>query len=205
MEDTDWGSGFLTTYFAPPLKDEKMKHASGRGENAVITAGTFHHGPTCIITRINPTPDVHLYQYGFKTPVDELTQRTFLVQMRNFLIEPENDERFCQRNVVVRDQDIEVLTAAQPELLADRPQELLMPADKAIVRYRQRLAEWEQRGWRIDTDALAAGRRKQVRVIPSPARRESPRGWVLDTVPMYPAGSTGSARDGVQEGGAGAA
>lgn len=192
VQVSEWGSGFMTNYFAPPLKDDQMKHASGRAENAVITAGTFHHGPSCIVTRINPTPDVHIYQYVFKTPVDELTQRTFLVQMRNFLIEPEHDPRFCQRNEVVRNQDIDVLTVCEPELLADHPQELLMPADRAIAQYRRKLAEWQDRGWRIDSDAVAASKGRRVRVIPSPARRESPRGWVFDPVPLHPAGAAGA-------------
>ncbi len=198
VQDTPWGSGFVTTYFAPPLKDERMKAATGRSDNAVIHAGTFHHGPSCLMTRIEPTRKTSILQYGFKTPIDEANTRTFLVQMRNFLIEPEHDGRFLERNDVVRNQDIEVLAGVQPPIAADHPRELLMPADRAIGRYREKLREWQAQGWRIDVGALEAGRRREARVIPSPARRAAPRGWVLDAVPLMPA----SAAAGLAEAGA---
>jgi hypothetical protein len=29
IEEQPWGSGFITTYFSPPLKDASMQQASG--------------------------------------------------------------------------------------------------------------------------------------------------------------------------------
>ena len=69
-------------------------------------------------------------------------------------------------------------------------QQLTVRADALSMHYRERLREWEARGWRIDTDALARIRpHTRVFAIPSPARREL-RGWCLDTVPLRPARPT---------------
>ncbi|RMF98577.1 MAG: aromatic ring-hydroxylating dioxygenase subunit alpha [Gammaproteobacteria bacterium] len=188
IERSTWGSGFLTTYFAPPLKDERMKSASGRDENAVIEAGTHHFGPCALTTRIHPTPEVFIHQHVFKVPVSESEVRTFLVQTRNFLLEPEHDSRFLERNEIVAGQDAEVLADLHPFFTPEtNAHEFLVPADQAVLAYREKLAEWQARGWRIDARALAARGRREAFAIPSPARREQPRGWVLDSVPLLPA------------------
>lgn len=188
VEDTEWGSGFITTYFAPPLEDEKMKAATGRTENAVIEAGTFHHGPSNLCTKIHPTADKFMHQNGFSVPIDENTVRGFLVQTRNFLMAPEHDARFIERNEVVASQDRVVLDDLEPFYTPEtNAYEFLMPADRAIVRYREKLAEWQELGWRIDVETLNRERSHKAFAIPSPARRERPTGWVLDPAPMMPA------------------
>jgi phenylpropionate dioxygenase-like ring-hydroxylating dioxygenase large terminal subunit len=188
IEERPWGSGFITTYFAPPLKDARMQQASGRSGNAVIEAGTFHHGPTCMATYIHPTAEHFIHQNVFKTPVDETTQRTFLVQTRNFLQGGEHDARFRERNAVVRNQDLAVLGDIEPKLTPEtNSHELLVPADMAVACYRDKLREWEARGWRIDSARLERDRPRKAHTIPSPARRAEPGGWVLDPVPLMPA------------------
>jgi hypothetical protein len=69
-----------------------------------------------------------------------------------------------------------------------RAKELMMPADKVILQYRDKLDEFEARGWRIDMGAVQAARERAdvIFAIPSPARRES-QAWVLDEVPRLPA------------------
>ena len=187
IEEDEWSSGFITQYFAPPLKDEKMKAASGRSEDAVIEAGSSHHGPSAICTKIHPTAEVFIHQHVFKTPIDEQHTRTFLVQTRNFLLGAENDDRFLERNDVVAGQDAVVLAELQPALTPETNRhEFLLPADEAVVRYREKLARWEANGWRIDADSMARNSRRVAYAIPSPARRERPAGWILDSVPLLP-------------------
>ncbi len=187
IEDSEWSSGFITQYFAPPLKDDKMKAASGRSQDAVIEAGSSHHGPSAICTKIHPTAEVFIHQHVFKVPVDEQKTRTFLVQTRNFLLEPEHDARFLERNDVVAGQDAEVLAALHPPLTPPTNRhEFLLPADAAVVRYREKLDRWEARGWRIDAETVGRTRRRAAYAIPSPGRRARPSGWVLDPVPLLP-------------------
>ena len=51
------------------------------------------------------------------------------------------------------------------------------------ARYRKHLRQWENNGWRIDTDALDRLGDERACAIPSPARRDGGR-WVLPTVPL---------------------
>jgi hypothetical protein len=48
------------------------------------------------------------------------------------------------------------------------------------------IAEWEARGWRIDTRKVAAERGRIGYAIPCPARRTQAN-WTLDSTPMLPA------------------
>lgn len=166
-----------------------MRAASGRTENAVVEAGTFHHGPCDMCTKIHPTAETFLHQNVFKVPVDANHVRSFLVQTRNFLLGAEHDERFVKRNLEVGGQDRVILADLNPEFTPEtNAHEFLLPADEAVVRYRERLAEWQAHGWRIDVATVERERPHKAFAIPSPARREQPAGWVLDAVPMMPAG-----------------
>jgi hypothetical protein len=62
----------------------------------------------------------------------------------------------------------------------------LIPGDKAIVRYRDCLDDWNARGWRLDTKALQQKHGDVAYAIPCPDRRNSGN-WVLDPVPLHPA------------------
>jgi hypothetical protein len=76
------------------------------------------------------------------------------------------------------------LTAVRPVLTPEtRTRELFTPADSPIGRYRDRINEWEDRGWRIDTDEVARNEKKVAYAIPCPDRRHS-KGWVLDSIPV---------------------
>ncbi|MEZ5565250.1 MAG: Rieske 2Fe-2S domain-containing protein [Gammaproteobacteria bacterium] len=188
IDEQPWGCGFMTTYVSPPLADEKMKATAGRQQDAVVTAGTAHHGPSCMTTRINPGPGYAIHQHVFKTPIDGTATHTFLVQTRTFMHGAEHNARFSERNAFVRGQDQVVLAGLQPFYTPENnTHEMLMPSDQAVVRYRGFLRDWQQRGWRIDEAALARDQNRVARTIASPARREQPRGWVLDTIPLMTA------------------
>jgi hypothetical protein len=48
------------------------------------------------------------------------------------------------------------------------------------------IKDFEARGWRVDTKAMAADD-DVARAIPSPARKADPKNWVLDPVLLKPA------------------
>src|SRR5690606_1417402 len=106
--------GFYNQMKAPPLADRKMQEASGRSTSATVSIGTGHHGCASLWTFINPTPTMHIYQYMYETPVDETRTRVYLVNLRNFLTEPEHDERMMGRNQYVAFQDRDVLAGLNP-------------------------------------------------------------------------------------------
>lgn len=184
--ETEWGTGFYNQMKVPPLADRKMQETSGRTGNATVTIGTGHHGCASLWTFINPTPSMHIYQYMYEVPVDPARTRVFLVNLRNFMLEPEHDQRMMDRNQYVAFQDRDVLRELNPVITpATRNHELLVPADLCVGRYRDLVRGWENRGWRIDSDEVERNRRRVAYAIPGPARRTSP-GWVLDPVPLVP-------------------
>ena len=61
----------------------------------------------------------------------------------------------------------------------------MTPGDAAVVKYREFLSKWQDKGWRIDTKKMAEDEGDVAYAIPSPARRES-KSWVLDPTPMMP-------------------
>ena len=66
-----------------------------------------------------------------------------------------------------------------PETLT---KELLTPGDAAVVKYRDFLKSWDEKGWRIDWHTVKNNEENVAYAIPSPARRESGN-WILDTIP----------------------
>ncbi|MDX2223772.1 MAG: aromatic ring-hydroxylating dioxygenase subunit alpha [Rhodospirillaceae bacterium] len=186
MWTDDWGTGIRNKRLAPPLKDEKMREASGRDDNAVVESATGHHGCAQVWTHIHPTPTMFIHQYLFECPIDAGRTSIYLVNMRNFLPTPDHDARMMERNQVVAFQDRDVLVEVEPKITPrTMTKESFVIHDKPIARYRQWLDEWERRGWRIDTDAVEANRANTAYAIPSPGRRQH-KAWVMDPVPLLP-------------------
>ncbi len=182
--DSEWGVGFYNTPPAPPLTNEKMRDVSGRHESAVVEVGTGHHGPAQVWTYIHPTPKISIHQYLYETPISEGQTSLFLVNMRNFMTEAENDEAFTERNEFVVMQDRDVLLNLRPVLTPrTNTKEILVPSDQCVSKYREFIKEWEGRGWRIDSDEIARNAGKVAYAVPSPARRNV-KGWVLDAIPL---------------------
>jgi phenylpropionate dioxygenase-like ring-hydroxylating dioxygenase large terminal subunit len=190
--DDEWTTGFFSRHIAPPLPDKKMREASGREGNAIIEGGTGHHGISMLWTYIHPSPEMKIHQYLFETPVDSSHTSLYLLNLRNFLPEPEHDARMMGRNEYVATQDRDILHDVRPVLTPEKnTSEFFTPADKPIALYREKLKRWEQRGWRIDVDTVDRDQRRVAYAIPCPARRET-KGWVLDPVPLRP-GAVGAA------------
>ncbi len=191
LTKTEWGTGFWGEREAPPLPDAKMREASGRTENAIIRGGTGHEGISSVWTHIHPTENMSIHQYLFETPIDEGHTSLFLINLRNFLLDPSEDERMMGRNEYVALQDRDVLEPLQPVVTPrTNVHEIFIEHDRAVAAYRERVKEWEARGWRIDSNEVARNQNKVAYAIPSPARRKT-KGWVLDAIPLLPAtGST---------------
>ena len=186
IEKWDWGWFFMHTYSGTTTKSFLTRF--NEKKRVPPEAGTGHHGPNQMVTKIHINETKWLHQYIYETPIDEFHTRGFLVNMRNFVLSPWIDRAVQKRNGVVAEQDRVIVERLAPRRTPRRaPTELLMPADKVVALYRQRMQEWEYRGWRIDTDMLNHQLHKGdvMTAIPSPARRQQ-GSWVLDTVPLLP-------------------
>jgi len=184
LKETEWGTGFGLEILSPPLPEKAMREASGRTDNAVIYTGTGHEGAASLWTYIHPTPQMQIHQYAFEKPVDEGHTTIFLVNLRNFMLEDSNHERIKERNAYVSYQDRDVLMELNPLVTpSSNTAEFFTPSDACVGGYRKKMAEWTQKGWRIDTDAVARDNQRVAYAIPSPERRNS-KAWVLDCIPL---------------------
>ena len=196
FKDNDWGFGFMSTFDAPPLRNPIMRLVKKDGGKMEAGSGTY--GPNQMWTYINFTEKLSMHQYLFEAPIDERRTRVFLLNERNVLFFKGGllsklnnwlDKKVNQRNMVIASQDVKVVDKLQPRLTPpSRTKELMMPADRVIGQYRDKLDDFEARGWRIDMKSLKEHRERGdvIYAIPCPGRRES-NAWVLDTVPLIAA------------------
>jgi Vanillate O-demethylase oxygenase C-terminal domain len=125
-----------------------------------------------------------MHQYMWEAPIDERTTNIFFMNMRSTFLEPEMDQKVNDRNWMIAEQDIKVLSELEPPLTPPtNTKEFMVPADEPILRYRRKLREWEQRGWRIDMAELNRTRSRVAYAVPGPERRHH-KGWVIDPVPL---------------------
>jgi phenylpropionate dioxygenase-like ring-hydroxylating dioxygenase large terminal subunit len=206
-QENPWGHGFMASFDAPGLKHPVMRlFRKGAGK---MEAGSGAYGPNQIWTYINFTAKTAMHQYLFEAPIDEHRTRVFLLNQRNVAFFKTSkmgllggwlkrrinlwlDAKVNERNQNTVAQDIKVMNEVQPALTPpSRSKELMMPADKVILQYRDKLDEFAARGWRLDMAALRAAKTKGdvIFAIPCPARRET-NAWVLDEVPRVAASGT---------------
>ena len=182
----EWGASGHMVMDAPRIKQGALKEI--RTDDGKMTGVTGYRGPHHQWNQLHITPTFWLHQYQFAVPIDARRSRFFLLNMRNSWLQPENDQRFDERNAATSAEDQVVLKELRPVVPPDSgARELLIDGDDLVSRYRQALERWEANGWKIDTDRLDERQRHAVLTIPSPARREQ-RSWVLKTVPLVPAG-----------------
>lgn len=180
LTEEDWGCGTMTTFVSPDLPDSKMKGLKGEGQ---MEAGAGNHGPSAAWTRLHFSPHAWAHQYGFSTPVDEKNLKRYFLQARNFRSDPEMDETINERNTAVMMQDKVVIERIEPFYTPQSStEEVLVKSDAVVTRYREFIADWENRGWRIDTDKVDALREEKAFAIPSPARRTA-KGWAIEAAP----------------------
>ena len=90
-------------------------------------------------------------------------------------------------DTLVANEDARVLLGLRPVLPPPTNfKENLMPADRHMAHYREKLKEWEAKGWRIDQDQVDRDKYNVAYAIPSPGRRTS-KNWTIDPVPLRPA------------------
>jgi hypothetical protein len=157
-----------------------------------MEAGAGNHGPAHAWTYLHFSPVAHAHQYSFKLPIDRHSFRSYFIQFRNFKTGPEVDGPMLERTRAVAEQDRAVVERLVPPLTPESStEEVMVKADLVITRFREMLQSWEDRGWRIDVDKMAAVADRKAFAIPSPARRTS-KGWALDPVPLIPGKQAGA-------------
>lgn len=182
IDETEWGAGTMTKFQTPGSPDAEMGKVITRGPS---DAGSGFHGVSMTWTRIcfNESDGMNMYIYA--CPRDEVDLEIFLVNQRNCRLEPEMDARFLERMGVAVEEDRIVVEKLDPAIPSrEEIGEFIVPADDVLMVYRQRLKEYEERGWRMDLATMRENRGRVAYAIPSPARRARPGGWSLTPVPL---------------------
>ena len=171
----------------PPEGETQLGDLRTDDKPDAFGASTAHQGPNGLITTIRLSAENIFAQYFFEQPIDDSHTRIFFINMRNCMMEPENDQRLVDINMAIAHEDIRIVEQLNPVRTPETTtKEILIVGDECIGTYRQHLKRWEQRGWRIDMKKLRDTAGDVAYAIPSPGRRES-KGWVLDPVPLMPA------------------
>jgi len=184
-ERGEWGRGFWHTFNSPKLPEGEMRKL--RDYAGDLEAGTGHHGPNQLWTYIHVSPENWFHQYAWERPIDSKTSWIYLVTARNCALDPSQDDFIKERNWYVAQQDIAIVEDLHPVVTPEtNSKEFMTPSDRVIVMYRDKLRDWEARGWRIDFDRIEQTKAEIAYAIPGPARREH-KGWVLESAPLVDA------------------
>jgi len=185
FEDIPWGTKFMVGYGELQEKPSDTKELRSNPDE--LRAGSWYYGPNTLITDIQFTATNSFIQYAFEAPISETVTRIYLVNLRNVMLEPEQDEKVMQINRKVALEDVAILENLWPLRTPDtNTKELLTEGDEMVLRYRKHLKEWDAKGWRIDSKAIKQSEGDIAWAIPCPARRETSN-WVLDAAPTRPA------------------
>jgi phenylpropionate dioxygenase-like ring-hydroxylating dioxygenase large terminal subunit len=186
IEEIPWGSKFYLHYPEKKTHDTDLKQI--KTGDRVGSAGSWFQGPNQLVTWIDISKTNAFHQYLFEAPVDDSNTRIFFVNMRSWLLEDEYDDRIEAPTLDIVKEDVNVLERLRPvRTPPTNTKEIMVPGDAVILRYREWLAEWDAKGWRIDYKKLQAERGDIAFAIPCPDRRNSGT-WVLDTIPLQEGG-----------------
>jgi len=121
------------------------------------------------------------------TPIDERTTTERFLFGRNFITGKWADKNHIKRNMKNIHEDRAIAEAQLPKVLPAIPDANMLqadPEDKVVKEYWAILAKLRAKGYQIDREALeSAEQAGAYHVIPSPARRKDPKGWVYKEVP----------------------
>jgi len=186
IERTQYGAKVARERAAPKPEQKSGVLGAILSEERTKTSVELEFSLLGCVHRINPTfrPGVSQIAFSASTPIDPFNTRVFGLQARNYAIEPEHDEeRLIGRRQAVAE-DAAVVSYVRPRL-GPTPfrDEVLVKADEMETIFRHLVMRMIEKGWEIDYDKVQAEWDRKVYVIPSPARRTDPTGWVHEAVP----------------------
>lgn len=183
IEKHEWSANARIAMRPPPYKGIWGFKRKERSD--VIARPEWHIAGMSVILRLQITDDWDNALFDVNTPIDENTTLTYWQLSRNFFTQKFFDADTYRRTMKIFLEDHAVLRKLNPvELPPSLNQEFSMESDAMMVAFRQKRAELYRRGWGVDIKTYEDefGDRKAA-VIPSPARGEDPKGWVLPEVP----------------------
>ncbi|MEQ8509320.1 MAG: aromatic ring-hydroxylating dioxygenase subunit alpha [Rhodospirillaceae bacterium] len=118
------------------------------------------------------------------TPIDEHRTKVWWCHGRNFFTDDKYDADSHNRVLLVFQEDAKVIDFIRPAMVPPTlSDELALENDKHGIEFRKWVKEQELAGRALDLKTQQTAD-EMVKVIPSPKRREDPKNWVLEPVPM---------------------
>ena len=180
--ETEWSTTFKTKLPGNELDTQTGLTTGERSQTSEVRTG--HISVSNYFSFVQISAEYRLCLYFYATPIDQRRTRVTLLTTRNFMPGAEQDKVMMQGNEHVLMQDVRVVRTIDHRPVPDtNGTELLLPEDRGVVGYRHRTQEWTAKGWRIDTEKLAADNSNRAYAIPSPARRAGGN-WVTAIIPL---------------------
>lgn len=181
IQESDWGAGAMVEFYSPALPDEEMRHMQGEGRNV---SGSGYHGAASTWTNVNFNENDKFHIYLFALPHTEDDLEIFLISMRNCMLEDSYNKNFLERILIAVEEDRIVVEKLNPTVPSkDAIGEFIVSADDVLMNYRERLKDWQSRGWRIDVEQMNRDKGRVAYAIPGPSRHEHDD-WAVTKVPM---------------------
>ena len=190
LEATAYGARVERTKPAPEHKNKSGAMADLLPKDRKNTSVTLEFSIIGVSHRIQPTfrPGMSQINFTARTPIDRFLTRAYGWQARNYLTEPEHDAERMAGILRAVDEDVAIVEKIKPRLTPpSTSEEFLTETDGMELAFRKSVAGWAKDGHEIDWDAYEAMADQHVMVIPSPARRTDPKGWIHKEVPLKPA------------------
>ena len=187
ITEEQYGATVSRTRAAPPLSGKSAAMQKLLPADRKTTRVTLHFSMVGLTEMLyqEMTPEISQVLFSSRVPVDEFTTKSYGFQARNFLLEPEQDEERLKGLMQAAVEDHDIVRLVKPKFTPkSTTDEFLIESDGMELMFRRKAQEWARTRGALDGAALAAQEQEKVAVIPSPARRIDPKGWVHPAVPM---------------------
>ncbi len=200
-ERTEWGGRLVQRFASKPTKESttavnRVQAARARADSLVVLEfsiiGLMHKNSQEMASGYDQVI------WNCLTPVDAGRTRNFGLHFRNFQQDPRHDEGILKTIRFGLEEDAAVVEHLRPRLPPPAGVgELWMATDAMERLYRQQSQAFARRLGAIDVRRFEDEARDRVLVVPSPARRTEPGGWVHATVPRARDGDADAAITGM--------
>jgi phenylpropionate dioxygenase-like ring-hydroxylating dioxygenase large terminal subunit len=185
VERHDWWGTSTAIMYPPPLGGIMKYVRKDKAETRV--QNTFYMSGFSIRLDIKINAWMTTILLDANTPVDEHTTKSYLISLRNFFKWDMFDPDTRRRTLDVFKQDAAIVESSSPYFLPETLEnEMSVKQDHFMSIWRDMRRKHIEKGWQIDVEQMQKINKHKVLNIPSPARRENPDKYMIETVPLVP-------------------
>lgn len=187
ITETDFGATVTRVRAAPPITQKSGAMQKILPTDRKTTRVTLQFSMVGITEMLyqEMTTEISQVLFSARTPIDEFNTKSYGFQARNFLMEPEQDPERLKGLYQAIEEDHNIVRYVKPKLTPkSTTEEFLIEADGMELTYRRKVQDWARTRGAIDSEAYEQAAKHHIMVVPSPARKADPKGWVHKTVPL---------------------